>query len=889
MYHYRDHDFLTPEYLDHILGGLIVDSFAGGGGASTGIEEALGRSPNFAINHDSEALCMHEANHPDTVHLTHDIWKVKPLEVTRGACVGLLWASPDCKSHSRAAGGKPRAKNIRDLAWVVVHWAKVVRPKLILLENVAEFAEWGPLTLKGQPCPRRKGQTFADWVSKLERQGYQVDYRMLKACDYGAPTIRERLFLVARCDDKPIVWPERTHAPADDPRVLAGELLPYRTAADIIDWQKACPSIFMDRDRAQKYRDDTGLTVKRPLEDATLARIAKGVKRYVIDAEQPFITSLTHQGGDRNEALSDPLKTITAANRGEKALVAPELAPFMTKFRKNAVGASIHDPLPTVTANSFDKRAGCGIPMGVVAPEIVQVDSETARASTLISVAHGDSGGKREYPMDEPLGTATASNTHAVAMVDAVAPVITYSQQGGAVRSPEAPLHTVTASSKDYNAIIAPYLATYYSTKPGGQPRTASLDEPLRTQTTENRHGLAVPYLVPRYGERPGQEPRTVAINRPAPTIVPDGNQGSLAMAELVPTNETLHANAVIRHFGGSVGSSADEPIGTTTCGGGGKTGVIAAELAHALEAAVGFIAQQNTGEVGHDARKPLSTIVGKGCTQTPVVTTLVQAEADNAEARHIVKFQENSVGTALDEPLHTVMAGATRHGVVSSHIINMKGSDQRAAPVDAPMPAACAGGNHIGEVAADLQRSASIVTYYGTDQTGAIEDPLHTVTTKGRFGLVDSHATHSLTPEQYEKAREVAAFLRAFDCWDGGEIVVVRGYVIVDIGLRMLSPRELARGQGFREHYVLDPKFNGKRLTKTSQTRMIGNSVCPDAARAMVFANVVIASQMSEKPKKIRPWGAALRELIRSGRHIKTETNRRRNARESVPMRRAA
>jgi DNA (cytosine-5)-methyltransferase 1 len=474
-------------------------------------------------------------------------------------------------------------------------------------------------------------------------------------------------------------------------------------------------------------------------------------------------------------------------------------------------------------------------------------------------------------------------------MVDAVAPVITYSQQGGAIRSPEAPLHTVTASSKDYNAVIAPYLATYYSTKPGGQPRTASLDEPLRTQTTENRHGLAVPYLVPRYGERPGQEPRTVAIDRPAPTIVPDGNQGSLAMAELVPTGETLHANAVIRHFGGSVGSSADEPIGTTTCGGGGKTGVIAAELAHAPEAAVGFIAQQNTGEVGHDARKPLSTIVGKGCTQTPVVTTLVQAEADNAEARHIVKFQENSVGTALDEPLHTVMAGATRHGVVSSHIINMKGSDQRAAPVDAPMPAACAGGNHIGEVAADLQRSASIVTYYGTDQTGAIEDPLHTVTTKGRFGLVDSHATHSLTPEQYEKAREVAAFLRAFDCWDGGEIVVVRGYVIVDIGLRMLSPRELARGQGFREHYVLDPKFNGKRLTKTSQTRMIGNSVCPDAARAMVFANVVIASQMSEKPKKIRPWGAALRELIRSGRHIKTETNRRRNARESVPMRRAA
>lgn len=887
MYHFRDHEYLDAEYIGRILGGLIVDSFAGGGGASTGIEEALGKSPDFAINHDAEALTMHLANHPDTVHLTHDIWKVKPLEVTQGNTVGLLWASPDCKSHSKAKGGKPRNKNIRDLAWVVVHWAKVVRPKLILLENVAEFAEWGPLTLKGQPCPRRKGQTFAEWVSKLERQGYQVDYRMLKACDYGAPTIRERLFLVARCDGKPIVWPERTHGPANDPLVESGVLMPYRTAADIIDWEKTCPSIFMDKADAASFRDATGLTVKRPLEDATLARIAKGVKRYVIDAEQPFITSLTHQGGERNESLDAPIRTITAANRGEKGLVSPELAPFMTKFRANAVGASIQDPLPTVTANSFEKRAGCGIPMGVVAPQVVPVPDNNARGSALISVAHGDSGGKREYTLDEPIGTATASNTHALVGVEAVAPIITYAQQGGAVRSPEAPLHTVTASKKDYNGLIAPLLVGCGGR--AGQSRPRSADEPMATATTKADVCVSVPYLVPRYGERPGQEPRTVAINRPAPTIVPDGNQGSLAMAELVPANN-VQANAVIRQFGGSVGSSANEPIGSTTCRS-GKTGVISAELAN-----VGFIAQQNTGLVGHDAREPLSTIVGKGCTQTPIITTMVQAEPPEGDALHLVKFQENSVGTALDEPLHTVMAGATRHGVVSSHIINMKGSDQRAASIATPMPAQCAGGNHIGEVSADLQRSASIVTYYSTgDQAGSIDDPLHTVTSKGRFGVIDSQSASSLTPEQYEKAKEVATFLRHFGCWDGGEIVTVRGYVIVDIGLRMLTPRELARGQGFREEYVLDPKFKGKRLTKTSQTRMIGNSVCPDAARAMVFANVVIASQLAEKrdsaiPHKIyRPWGAALRELIRSGRHLKTESNRRRIARESVPMRRAA
>jgi len=885
MYHFSSNPDLTPEHIDDMLQGIIVDSFAGGGGASTGIEEALGRSPHIAINHDGEALAMHEANHPTTVHLTHNIWKVRPMDATKGRPVGLLWASPDCKSHSRAKGGKPRNKNIRDLAWVIVHWAKVVRPKLILLENVSEFAEWGPLTPEGQPCPRRKGQTFAEFVAKLERLGYRVDYRMLKACDYGAPTIRERLFMVARCDGKPIIWPERTHASPSDPLVKAGKLLPYNTAAKIIDWSKVCPSIFMGKKDAARFKDSTGLQVKRPLEDATLRRIAMGVKRYVIEAEQPFITSLTHHGGDRNESLDDPIKTITAANRGEKALVNPEVAPFMTKFRNNAVGSDINAPLPTVTANSHsqDGRPGCGVPMGVVAP-------------TIISVAHGESGGKRAYPVDEPIGTATASNTHALSTVeaisaDAIAPVMTYAQQGGAVRSPESPLNTITASRKDQNAVIMPYLTTYYGQKEGGQPRTADIEEPLRTQTTENRHALAVPYLVPRYGERDGQEPRTIAIDRPAPTIVPDGNQGSLAVAELQPVGNGdqtgLQAASMIRHFGASVGSAVDEPVGTTTCGGGGKTGVVTAELASAPEVTAGFIAQQNTGVIGHDAREPLSTIVGKGCTQTPVTVSLADPLPE-ADAVHIVKFQENSVGSDMNEPVHTVMAGATRHGVVASHIINMKGSDQRAVPADAPMPTACAHGNHIGSVSAELQRSASIVTYYGTDQTGAIDEPLHTVTTRDRFGVVDSVSASALTPEQYAKARMVAEFLRAFDCWDGDDLVTVKGYVIVDIGLRMLTPRELARGQGFREDYVLEADYKGKKLTKTSQTRMIGNSVCPDAARALVFANVIQASRATEPPPKYKPWGSALRELIISGQHLKTEKNRRKVVRQ-LPTRKAA
>ncbi|WP_262267005.1 DNA cytosine methyltransferase [Microvirga yunnanensis] len=721
--------------LDALVGGLILDSFAGGGGASTGIAMALGRQPDVAINHDGEALSMHEANHPETIHVRHDIWRVDPRKYTNGRPVGLGWFSPDCRSHSRAAGGKPKAKNIRDLAWVVVRWAKVVRPKVILLENVEEFAEWGPLTPEGMPCPKRKGQTFAEWVSKLERLGYRVEKKELRACDFGDPTIRKRLFMVARCDGKPIVWPVPTHGDPKSADVQSGKLLPWRTAAEIIDWERPCPSIFMSKSEALRFKAETGIQTKRPLERATLARIAKGVRRYVIDAKEPFLVSLTHQGGDRSESISDPIRTITAANRGEKALVQP----FMTKFRQGAVGSAANDPLPTVTANSFEKRPGCGVPMGLVAP------------------------------------------------------VMTYAQQGGLNRSPQKPLHTITASRKDQNAVIAPY-------------------------------------LVPRYGERAGQEPRTYPIDRPTPTIVPDANGGSLA------------AVSMIRHFGASIGSAADEPVGAATAGGGGKTGMVAT-----------FLAQNNTGVIGHSADEPLSTIVGKGCTQSVV-------------AAHLTKFQENSIGQMPDEPIHTVMAGAPRHGVVETHmvtaphVINMKGSDMRSSTATDPMPTATAQGNHIGTV------GASLVAYYGSDQDTPVSDPIHTITTRDRFGLADvKGGLPPLAPELLEKARKVADFLREFGCWDDREIVTVGAYVVVDIGLRMLTPRELARGQGFPDDYILEAVHDGKPLTRTSQTRMIGNSVCPGVAKALVHANVVVASMIKEPPPVYRAWGAQLKARLQA------------------------
>jgi DNA (cytosine-5)-methyltransferase 1 len=240
---------------------LIVDNF-GGGGATTGIEEALGRHCDIAINHDPEALAMHAVNHPKTLHLCEDVWAVDIKKVVAGRRVGLAWFSPDCKHFSKAKGGRPVEKKIRGLAWVALRWAGLVRPRVIIIENVEEFQTWGPVLADGKPCQRRKGMTFKRWVTQLKNLGYRVDWKELKACDYGAPTSRNRLFIVARCDSQPIKWPRHTHG---------GNLKPYRTAAECIDWSLPCPSIFLTPEEARV------LGVRRPLADATMRRIAKGI------------------------------------------------------------------------------------------------------------------------------------------------------------------------------------------------------------------------------------------------------------------------------------------------------------------------------------------------------------------------------------------------------------------------------------------------------------------------------------------------------------------------------------------------------------------------------------------------------------------------------------
>ena len=600
--------------------GLIVDNFAGGGGASTGIEAALGRAVDIAINHDEQAIRMHEANHPGTLHIRNNIWQVDPRDVVKGRPVDLAWFSPDCKHFSKAKGGKPREKSIRDLAWVVVLWAQRVRPQVILLENVEEFRTWGPLCDEGKPIKERQGETFDKWCRELRKAGYKLQFRELRACDYGAPTIRKRFFMIARCDGEPIVWPEPTHAPADAEEREAwvrrqrkagfkvkrpDTLKPWRTAAEIIDWSIPCPSIF-ER--------------KKPLADKTLRRIAHGIMKFVVNNPAPFIVPLTHAGSPGRSYGGDaPLPTVTGANRGELVVVSPHI----TKFRAGAIGHAADEPLHTVTANSYVKRPGGSAPIG---------------------------------------------------RVDAVlAPFASYAQQGGANRSVEGPLHTVTASQKDHNIAVAAFMQKFAQNGKGVDP-------------SESLH--------------------TVMAGAPRHAVV----TAHIEQANGGPNNDRL------------AGRAADDPI---------------------------------------------STIATKGSQQRLVTSNLVKLRG--GEDSH-----DRSSSVGVDEPLHTV----------------------------------CATGTHMAEV------RAFMIKYYGNEQDGhGLENPLGTVTVQDRFGLV----TVTIAGEEY---------------------------AIVDIGMRMLTPRELFNAQGFPPDYIIDRDAAGDPITKTAQVAKCGNSVCPPLAEALVRANVAAGQQ---------------------------------------------
>ncbi len=461
---------------------MVIDNFAGGGGASTGIEAALGRAVDVAINHDSEAIAMHKANHPHTQHYIEDVFQVDPLEVTGGRAVGLLWASPDCTHFSRARGGKPnrpKSKKRRGLIWVVGKWMARVRPRIVFIENVLELLGYGPLDSEGNVIPELKGSYWDNFVRMVRRFGYVIEWKRLKVCDYGTPTARERLFVIARCDGQPIVWPEPTHGPAESEAVKSGRLLPWRSTAECIDWSIPCPSIFERR---------------KPLADATLRRIARGIQKFVLDAKEPFIVSCNHQGGDRTRSVNVPMNTLTSS-RDANGLVVPTLVQTGYGERKGQKPRilDINKPCGTQVAEGIKHAlavalliknfgghgAGPGIDPRKPSGTITTQDHHSLVTANLVR----NFGNSDAADINEPVGSLTAGGGGKTSLMTShLVKLYGTCRHGQAVTDP-AP--TITANGQ-HVAEVRAFLQKYY----GNGFNAQSLTEPAPTNTTKDRTSL---------------------------------------------------------------------------------------------------------------------------------------------------------------------------------------------------------------------------------------------------------------------------------------------------------------------------------------------------------------------------------------------------------------
>ena len=463
-----------------MLDEIIVDNFAGGGGASTGIELAAGRPVAIAINHDPDAILLHRTNHPYTEHLQASVWDVDPVAVCRGRPVGLAWFSPDCKHFSKAKGAALVDRNIRGLAWIVLRWAALVRPRVIMLENVEEFQTWGPVR-KGKPVKSKAGQTFQKWKQQLEDLGYVIEHRELVAADYGAPTTRKRFVLVARCDGKPIRWPEPTHGPRDSEAVKAGKLLPWRSAAEIIDWTIPGYSIFASK---QEILERYGVKVVRPLAENTMRRVIRGVDKFTIRSGEPFIIQQKFDNQAQN--ISRPLTTVTAV--GAHELCQPVIAPFAVECNHGGDGhtRSVEEPINTLTGKytgglcepimipyTFSNTGGS---VGAHAGEPVHTvrtggGGQILSAANLIQYHTEQTENVRASGMDVPINTVDASNRYGLTCAN----LVEYYGSGVPLDLSE-PMHTVTAHDRE--ALCAAHIAEFK-----GQDIGQSVASPLRTIT----------------------------------------------------------------------------------------------------------------------------------------------------------------------------------------------------------------------------------------------------------------------------------------------------------------------------------------------------------------------------------------------------------------------
>lgn len=472
---------------------MIVDLFAGGGGASVGIERALGRGPDVAINHDREAISMHRVNHPGTEHYIEDVWKADPRKVCGKRTIGLMWLSPDCKHFSKAKGGKPKSKKIRSLAWVAVYWVKALgkrKPKVIVLENVEEFQKWGPLLADGTPCPARIGVTFRRFVKQLENLGYVVEYKELVAADYGAPTSRKRLFLIARSDGLPIVWPQASHGP--------GRALPWRTAAECIDWSHPCPSIF-ER--------------KKELADNTKARIARGIEKYV--KKDPFIVPVMHAGDRRVHGLDEPVRTITGANRGEFALIKPRLEPGAAAAKP---GQNLVSPLLVGIDNG---SSGSGSTWGAREPlKTVTLENRFALVAPFLKPRYGEREGQepRARSMDRPMPTVVPTGNGG----DLVATFLAKHNAGHEATGQKLRDPVAAVTARDSKALVTSNLVKLYGTSTG-----QSVTKPLGTITGQGNHYAEVRAFLMKYHRDGGQ---LASVKNPMPTVVAND---SLALVQV--------------------------------------------------------------------------------------------------------------------------------------------------------------------------------------------------------------------------------------------------------------------------------------------------------------------------------------------------------------------
>lgn len=635
---------------------LIVDLFAGGGGMSVAFERAFGRSPDIAINHNEEALSLHRANHPLTRHFIADVYEVCPHGATQGRPVGWLHGSPDCTDHSQASGGQPRRKKIRGLSWVLFRWAGQVSPDVISLENVRQILKWGPLIAKRDPItgrclkriievigsketirwdvaapgervpvqqqylipdPKREGQTWRRFVAALEHLGYVVEYRILCAADLGGHTTRERLFMIARRDRLPISWPEVTHF-----KKPAGKQKKWNPAADCIDFSDLGKSIF---------------TRPKPLAPATMRRIAKGIKRYVLDSGNPFIVPIAHYNGTVSaHSIDDPLRTVTAAtNGGEFALATPIIA----KFRGDSIGHRVDDPLPTITSGAGSARpAGAAHALGMVSPILVPATHQVA---------------DRVHSVEDPMRTITAAHRGETMLAS---PVLIQAGHGegkpGAQRWSHGcnditgPLGTVTASGGGCAVAAATLVQTGYGEREGQAPRALDIEAPLGTVVGSGKHAVATAYMMQAndgFNTTFGRD-----MGEPLTTITNSGSQQQLVTAHLT----TLRKNCV--------GVGADEPLPTVTAG---------AEH-HGLVSA--FMSSYYTDDSNRcrDASDPMATIT----TENRIGLVECQLSKEDEEgALRVAAFlmeyySEGGQWSGLDKPLNTITT-RDRLALVTVHI----------------------------------------------------------------------------------------------------------------------------------------------------------------------------------------------------------------------------